>query len=66
MTPARKPGDLEGATLPMVGSRQAREGDEPQAAETQVSKPQALEESDALVVPEKSTNTWVTPEESRE
>jgi len=50
----------------MVGSRQAREGDEPQAAETQVSKPQALEESDALVVPEKSTNTWVTPEESRE
>jgi RNA-directed DNA polymerase len=50
----------------MVGGRQAREGDEPQAVETQVSKPQAFEESDAPIVPEKSANSRVTPEESAE
>jgi RNA-directed DNA polymerase len=50
----------------MVGGRQAREGDEPQAAETQVSKPQAFEESDAFVVPEKPANSRVTPEEKVE
>src|SRR5882724_1914685 len=66
MTPARKPGDLEGASLPRVGSRPAREGDEPEAAGTQVSKPNAFEESDALIVPGKSANSRVTPEESAE
>lgn len=28
-SPAREPGDLEGASPPMVGDRQPREGDEP-------------------------------------
>ena len=50
----------------MVGGRKAREGDEPQAVEAQASKPQASEESDALIVPEKSANSRVTPEESME
>ena len=66
MSPARKPGDLEGTSPPMVGGRKAREGDEPQAVEAQASKPKAPEESDALMVPEKSANSRVTPEESME
>jgi group II intron reverse transcriptase/maturase len=55
--PARKPGDLEGASLPMVGGRQLREGDKPQAAG------KAFEESDEVIVPEKPAKTWVTPVE---
>ena len=66
MFPARKPGDLEGASSSKQGDRQAREGDEPQAVETQVSKPDAFEESGAPIVPEKSANSRVTPEESME
>jgi len=58
--PAREPGDLDGASLPMVGSRQPREGKEPQAAAT------AVEESDAAILPKKSAKTWVTPVESME
>jgi RNA-directed DNA polymerase len=58
--PAREPGDLEGASPPMVGGRQPREGDEPRAAE------QAFEESDAVIVPKKSAKTWVTPVELAE
>src|SRR5687768_9586081 len=57
---ARKPGDLGGASPPVVGGRQPREGDEPQAAE------RASEKSDAVVVPKKSAKTWVTPVESME
>jgi group II intron reverse transcriptase/maturase len=44
----------------MVGDRQLREGDEPQAAA------QAVEESDAAIVPKKSAKTRVTPVESME
>ena len=58
--PAREPGDLDGASLPIVGSRQPREGDEPYAAA------QAVEESDAVIVPKKSAKTRVTPVESME
>lgn len=50
----------------MVGGRQAREGDEPQAVGARAPKPQASEESDALVVPEKSANARVTPAEPME
>lgn len=57
---AREPGDLDGASPPMVGGRQLREGDKPQAAE------EAVEESDAGVVPKKSAKTRVTPVESME
>src|SRR5206468_11036419 len=57
---ARKPGDLDGASLPMVGGRQEREGDKPQSASV------AIEESDACMVPEKSANSRVTPEEPAE
>lgn len=59
-SPAREPGDLEGASPPMVDGRQLREGDEPQAAE------RAIEESDAGIVPKKSAKTRVTPVESME
>ena len=59
-SPAREPGDLDGASPSMVDGRQPREGDEPQAAE------RAVEESDAVVVPEKLTKTRVTPVESAE
>lgn len=56
---AREPGDLEGASPPVVGARQPREG-----------KPQSVvhhfEESDAGIVPKKSAKTWVTPVESME
>jgi len=58
--PAREPGDLDGASLPMVGNRQPREGDEPQAAE------RAVEESDEAIVPKKLAKTRVTPVESVE
>ena len=44
----------------MVGSRQPREGEKPQAAG------HAFEESDEVVVPRKSTKTWATPVESME
>jgi RNA-directed DNA polymerase len=64
--PAREPGDLGGASPRMVRGGQAREGGEPQAVGARAPKPQASEESDALVVPEKSANAWVTPAESME
>lgn len=57
---AREPGDLEDASPPMVGGRQGREGDEPQ------DEPACFEKSDKPMVPEKSTNSRVTPEESME
>jgi hypothetical protein len=60
MPDARESGDLTGASLPMEGGRQSREGDEPQAVM------QASEESRAAVVPEKQANSEVTPEESVE
>lgn len=55
---AREPGDLEVASS-LSGDRQAWEGDKPQAT-------LIPEESDAVVVPEKSTKMWVTPFESME
>lgn len=58
-SPARKPGDLGGFS-PHESGRKVREGDEPQAA------PHASEESDAPVVPEKSSNARVTPAEKME
>ncbi len=60
-THAREPGDLEGAGTPMVGGRHRREG-------TCRNPQQSFEESDARTVPtcKKSTNSWVTPEESME
>lgn len=64
--PAREPGDLGGASPPVVGGRQAREGGEPQAVGVRAPKPQAFEESDAGMVPEKSAKTRVTPVESME
>jgi RNA-directed DNA polymerase len=57
---AREPGDLEGASPPMVGGRQTREGEEPQSVEY------AFQESDEVMVPEKSTKTRVTPVEPME
>jgi RNA-directed DNA polymerase len=50
----------------MVGSRQPREGDKPQAVGADALKDQASEESDAVVVPKKSAKTRVTPVESME
>src|SRR5438876_3173769 len=44
----------------MVGGRQPREGDKPQAVG------RIVEESDAGIVPKKSAKTWVTPVESME
>jgi len=58
--PEREPGDLEGASSFVVDGRQPREGEKPQAVE------RAFEESDAGVVPEKSTKVRVTPAESME
>lgn len=60
MLHARKPGDLGGASLQPLGSTQPREG------ESRNARSQASEESDAFVVAEKSSNSWVTPEESME
>ena len=57
---ARESGDLAGASPRVVGGRQSREGDEPQAVA------RASEESRAPVVPEKPANSEVTPEESVE
>src|SRR5207237_2959774 len=54
MLPAREPGDLDDVSLPMVDSRQPREGDEPQA----VGK--VVEESDAVIGSKKSAKTRVT------
>jgi len=59
-SPAREPGDLDVASQPMVGGRQPREGEEPQAAG------QTVEESDEGIVPRKPAKTWVTPVESVE
>jgi len=60
MPGARKSGDLTGAAPSLVGGRQPREGEQPQA------EGNAGEESDAPVVPEKQANSEVTPEESVE
>jgi RNA-directed DNA polymerase len=60
MSSARESGGLEGASPSMVGGRQSREGDEPQA------KTEAFEQSDTFVVPKKSTNAEVMPAESME
>jgi RNA-directed DNA polymerase len=57
---AREPGDLAGASPRVGADRQSREGDEPQAVMN------ASEESRAPIVPEKSANSEVTPEESME
>lgn len=57
---AREPGDLDRVSSPMVGDRQRREGERPQAAGY------AVEESDEGVVPKKSPKTWVTPVETME
>jgi RNA-directed DNA polymerase len=58
--PARDPGDLQEASPSVVGGRQSREGDEPQAVTV------ILEESDAGIVPVRPTKTVVTPVESAE
>lgn len=58
--PARKPGDLEGASSPVVGVKHPREGNKPNAAGV------AFEESDAVIVPKKPAKTWVTPVEQVE
>jgi len=60
LLPAREPGDLDGASSPVVGEKQPREGDEPQSVADSV------EESDAGMVPKKPTKTWVMPVESVE
>jgi RNA-directed DNA polymerase len=60
MLPARKPGDLRDALLPMVGAGQPREDDESQSVG------HVSEKSDEVVVPQKSTKTRVTPVESME
>lgn len=60
MLHARKPGDLGSASLQPLGSTQPREG------KSRKSRSQASEESDALVVAEKSSNSRVTPEEMME
>ena len=60
MSLAQELGDLGGASLLTVGAWQPREGVDPQSAE------RASEESDAIVVPEKSTKTRVTPVEPME
>lgn len=60
MPDARESGDLAGSSPHMVGGRQSREGDKPQAVA------HASEESRASIVPEKPVNSVVTPEESVE
>jgi group II intron reverse transcriptase/maturase len=60
LLPAREPGDLDGASSPVVGEKRPREGDVPHA----VAPP--VEESDAGMVPKKSAKTRVTPVESVE
>ena len=56
----RESGDLEGALLVVVAGGQTREGENPQSVE------HAFQESDEVIVPEKSAKTWVTPVESME
>lgn len=53
---AREPGDLDGASPSMVDGKQARQGESHNPS-------QAVEESDAGIVPEKLAKTWVTPVE---
>lgn len=60
MSSAREPGGLEGASSLVVGERQPRKGDTPHPAV------QTFEESDACVVPRKSSNARVTPAEGME
>lgn len=60
MSSAREPGDLDGARRVMVTSEHPRKGERREPGS------RANEESDALVVPEKSAKTWVTPVESME
>jgi len=57
---AQKLGDLEGASLPMVGGRQSRESDERHAVTA------TFERSDEAIVPGKSAKMRVTPFESME
>jgi len=57
---AREPGDLDGVRKVMVTDGHPRKG------HGRTPGPRAGEESDALVVPEKSAKTWVTPVESME
>ena len=59
-SPAREPGDLDGASPLMVAGRQRRGGEKPQAAGY------AVEESDKGIVPKKSAKTRVTPVETTE
>jgi len=59
MLHAREPGDLGGASPPLVGGWQSREG------RTAI-RGVCPEESDEGVVPKKSAKTWVTPVESME
>ena len=60
MSSAREPGDLDGARQVMVTSEHPRKGASRKPGR------RASEESDALVVPKKSANSRVTPEESME
>ena len=57
---AREPGDLGGALASVVDAGQPRQGQQPEAVDYEA------EESDAVVVPEKSAKTRVTPVESME
>lgn len=57
---AREPGDLEGASARGVRARQPREGTRHKP------RSQAPEESDEPIVPKKSGNSRVTPEDSME
>jgi len=71
MPQAREPGGLGGASPPLVGGRQPREGKKPQSVRAQAlvgACPDGAypEESDAGMVPKKSAKTWVTPVESME
>ncbi len=56
---AREPGDLGEALTSVVDEGQSREGQQPNPG-------RVAEESDAGIVPKKSTKTWVTPVESME
>jgi RNA-directed DNA polymerase len=60
MSVAREPGDLEGALASMVDAGQGREGNSRNPGQ------HAFEGSDTLVVPQKSLNSRVTPEEGME
>src|SRR5262245_12532222 len=60
MSSEREPGDLGGASSPVVGERHPRKGNKPQPVV------QSTEESDACVVPRKSPNIRVTPVEGME